>query len=111
MARSSTRRRSGPPGDWPQILTLYDRLGHVWPSPVVALNRAVPLAMVAGPRTALAEVERLERDGRLAAYQYLPAIKADLLTRLGRADEAAAYREAFGLAANEAGRLPRRAAR
>jgi len=88
--------------DWPQIIALYDRLAVVWPSPIVALNRAVPLAMVAGPEAALAEVERLERDGRLAGYQYLPAIKADLLSRLGRADEAAdAYRQALALAANE----------
>ena len=91
--------------DWPQILTLYDRLLDVWPSPVVALNRTVPLAMVAGPAAALAEVDGLERDGRLPGYQYLPAIKADLLSRLGRAHEAAgAYRQAFALAANEAER-------
>jgi RNA polymerase sigma-70 factor, ECF subfamily len=91
--------------DWPQIVALYDRLLEVWPSPVVALNRAVPLAMVAGPQAALAEVERLEGDPRLAGYQYLPAIKADLLSRLGRAGEAAeAYRQAFALAANEAER-------
>jgi RNA polymerase sigma-70 factor, ECF subfamily len=91
--------------DWPQILTLYDRLAHVWPSPVVELNRVVPLSLVAGPQTALAEIERLERDGRLAGYQYLPAIKADLLGRLGRAGEAAAaYRQALALAANEAER-------
>ena len=91
--------------DWPQIVELYDVLLDVWPSPVVALNRAVPLAMVAGPQTALAEVERLERDGRLTDYQYLHAIKADLLSRLGRTDEAAdAYRQAFALAANEAER-------
>ncbi len=91
--------------DWPQIIALYDRLTVVWPSPIVALNRAVPLAMVAGPEVALAEVERLERDGRLSGYQYLPAIKADLLRRLGRADEAAdAYRQALALASNEAER-------
>src|SRR5262249_3717813 len=60
--------------DWPQIVVLYDELLRVWPSPVVALNRAVPLAMVAGPDAALAEVERLERDERLTGYQYLPAI-------------------------------------
>jgi RNA polymerase sigma factor (sigma-70 family) len=91
--------------DWPQIIALYDRLAQVWPSPIVALNRAVPLAMVAGPEAALAEVERLERDGRLSGYQYLPAIKADLLSRLGRADEAAgAYRQALALTANEAER-------
>jgi RNA polymerase sigma factor (sigma-70 family) len=91
--------------DWPQILALYDKLLDVWPSPVVELNRAVPLAMVAGPETALAEIEKLERAGRLSGYQYLPAIKADLLSRLGRTGEAAAaYRQAFALAANEAER-------
>ncbi len=91
--------------DWPQLLALYDRLLQVWPSPVVALNRTVPLAMVSGPGTALAEVERLEHDERLAGYHYLPAIKADLLTRLGRTRAAAAaYRQALALAANDAER-------
>jgi RNA polymerase sigma-70 factor (ECF subfamily) len=91
--------------DWAQIVALYDVLLEVWPSPVVALNRTVPLAMVSGPDSALAEVERLEAGGRLAGYHYLPAIKADLLSRLGRGREAAGcYREAFGLAANEAER-------
>jgi RNA polymerase sigma factor (sigma-70 family) len=91
--------------DWPQLVALYDELLRVWPSPVVALNRAVPLAMAAGPEAALAEVERLERDGRLAGYQYLPAVKADLLARVGRDDEAAgAYRRALELTANEAER-------
>jgi RNA polymerase sigma-70 factor (ECF subfamily) len=72
------------------ILVLYDRLLEVWPSPVVELNRAVPLAMVAGPAAALTEVERLGADERLRGYHYLPAIKADLLSRLGRPREAAA---------------------
>jgi predicted RNA polymerase sigma factor len=91
--------------DWPQLVALYDELLRVWPSPVVALNRAVPLAMTVGPGAALAEVERLERDGRLAGYQYLPAVKADLLVRLGRGAEAAdAYRQALALTANEAER-------
>jgi RNA polymerase sigma factor (sigma-70 family) len=91
--------------DWAQIVELYDRLLTVWPSPVVALNRAVPLAMVRGPQAALAEVDRLNADGRLAGYQYLHAIRADLLTRLGRAAEAAeAYRRALALTANEAER-------
>jgi RNA polymerase sigma-70 factor, ECF subfamily len=92
--------------DWPQIVALYDRLLEVWPSPVVALNRTVPLAMVRGPAAALAEVEGLQRDGRLSGYHYLPAIKAELLSRAGRAREAAdAYRQAFDLAANEAERV------
>ncbi|HEU5419305.1 MAG TPA: DUF6596 domain-containing protein [Streptosporangiaceae bacterium] len=91
--------------DWPQILVLYDKLLEVWPSPVVALNRAVPLARVAGPGAALADVENLERDGRLAGYQYLHAVKADLLSQAGRPAEAAeAYRRAFELAANDAER-------
>jgi RNA polymerase sigma-70 factor (ECF subfamily) len=91
--------------DWQQIVTLYDELLSVWPSPVVALNRTVAVAQVSGPTQALAEVEELEKDGRLAGYQYLPAIKADLLRRLGRTDEASvAYRQALELTSNEAER-------
>jgi RNA polymerase sigma-70 factor (ECF subfamily) len=87
--------------DWPQILTLYDELLRIWPSPVVALNRAVALSMVDGREAALAAVEALERDGRLAGYRYLPATKADLLHGLGRDAEAAvAYREALALTDN-----------
>jgi RNA polymerase sigma-70 factor (ECF subfamily) len=91
--------------DWPQVLTLYDELLKFWPSPVVALNRAVVLAMVRGPRAALAEVDALESRGRLSGYRYLPALKADLLERLGRHHEAASeYRNALDLTDNEAER-------
>ena len=91
--------------DWPQIVTLYDELLSVWPSPVVALNRTVAVSMVSGPAQALEEVAELEKDGRLARYQYLPAIKADLLHRLGRSEEASsAYRRALGLTENDAER-------
>jgi RNA polymerase sigma factor (sigma-70 family) len=91
--------------DWPQVVILYDNLLSVWPSPVVALNRTVAVAMVSGPERALAEVENLERDGRLAGYQYLPAIKADLLRRVGRTAEASvAYGQALELTSNEAER-------
>jgi RNA polymerase sigma factor (sigma-70 family) len=91
--------------DWSQIVTFYNELLSVWPSPVVALNRTVALSHVVGPTRALAEVEELEKDARLAGYQYLPAIKADLLTRLGRAGEAAAaYRRALALTENDAER-------
>ena len=69
--------------DWAQVVTLYDRLLQVWPSPVVALNRAVPLAEVAGPAAALAEV-KLASAGQLENYPYLPAVQANLLLRLGR---------------------------
>jgi RNA polymerase sigma-70 factor (ECF subfamily) len=70
---------------------------------VVALNRAVALAMAEGPEAGLAGIADLERDGDLAGYRYLPAAKADLLRRLGRRAEAAqAYREALELTGNEA---------
>jgi RNA polymerase sigma-70 factor (ECF subfamily) len=89
--------------DWPQILTLYDELLRIWPSPVVALNRAVAVSMVDGPEAALAEVEALARDGRLAGYRYLASTRADLLHRLGRDAEAAgAYQEALALSDNAA---------
>jgi RNA polymerase sigma-70 factor (ECF subfamily) len=69
------------------------------------LNRAVAVSMVAGPAQALKEINELEKDDRLKQYQYLPAIKADLLRRLGRSDEAAiGYRRALELTSNEAER-------
>lgn len=90
--------------DWPQIVRLYDVLMCVWPSSVVALNRAAACAMADGPEAGLAEIAELERhlddkrDTSLAGYRYLPAAKADLLRRLGRRDEAAqAYQEALAL--------------
>lgn len=91
--------------DWPQIVALYDKLLQMWPSPVVALNRAVPVSRASGPAVALAEVEALESAGHLADYQYLPAVKADLLMRLGRTPEAAeAYQRALELTDNAAQR-------
>jgi RNA polymerase sigma factor (sigma-70 family) len=91
--------------EWPQAVQLYDRLLDLWPSPVVALNRTVPLSYATGPAAALAEVEALEHEERLAGYPYLPAIKADLLSRLGRHQEAAtALRRAMELTANDAER-------
>ena len=74
--------------DWPEIVRLYDLLLVSWPSPIVALNRAVAVSMVDGPAVALALVEELEADARLKDYHYVPAIKADLLRRLDRGDEA-----------------------
>ncbi len=71
----------------------------------MALNRVVAFAMVQGPAAALAEIDLLERDGRLAGYHYLPATKADLLRRLDRRDEAAAaYRLAIEWCDNESER-------
>jgi RNA polymerase sigma-70 factor (ECF subfamily) len=91
--------------DWPQIVTLYGELLRTWPSPVVALNRAIAVSMADGPGVALSEVEALEADERLAGYRYLPAAKADMLRRLGRRREAAAaYRDALALTGNAAER-------
>jgi RNA polymerase sigma-70 factor, ECF subfamily len=91
--------------DWPQLLQLYGELLKAWPSPVVALNRAVVLAMVDGPEAALAEIAAIEQDGRLAGYRYLPAARADLLRRLGRRAEAeVGYRAALDLTENAAER-------
>jgi len=91
--------------DWPQLLVLYDRLLRAWPSPVVALNRAVVTSMVEGPAAALEEIARLEQDGRLDSYRYLPATKADLLRRLGRRAEARqSYQDALDLTENSAER-------
>lgn len=88
--------------DWTQVLGLYDLLLRAWPSPVVALNRSVAVAEVHGAAAALAEIEALEADGRLAGYRYLAAAKADYLRRLDRPDEAAAaYERALELADND----------
>jgi RNA polymerase sigma-70 factor (ECF subfamily) len=91
--------------DWPQILGLYDTLLEVWRSPVVELNRAVAVAMVDGPEAGLLALDAVSGDPRLASYPYLEAARADLLRRLGRrAEAAAAYRGALGLASNQAER-------
>jgi RNA polymerase sigma-70 factor (ECF subfamily) len=88
--------------DWPAITRLYEQLMTVMPSPVVALNHAVAVAMSDGPAAGLALVDGLANDGRLDGYQLLPATRADLLRRLGRQEEAAvAYRSAIELADTE----------
>ncbi|MGP9823236.1 RNA polymerase sigma factor [Ectopseudomonas khazarica] len=91
--------------DWAQIVGLYDELLRLNPSPVVALNRAVALAMHEGEEVGLMEVERLLASGELDAYHLLHAARADLLRRLGRTDQAiAAYRQALALAQQGADR-------
>jgi RNA polymerase sigma-70 factor (ECF subfamily) len=87
--------------DWSQILRLYDQLLDVAPGPVVALNRAVALAEVAGPEAALRAVDELGLSG----YHLFHAVRADFLLRLGRIEEAAAaYAAALDLAGNPAER-------
>ncbi len=87
--------------DWPQILGLYEVLGRLAPSPVVALNRAVALAQVAGPAVGLAAMDELGGEPAMAWYRFYHAARADLLRRLGRDGEAAAaYDRALALAPN-----------
>jgi len=91
--------------DWRGIAALYDRLLAAEPSPVVALNRAVAVAMAEGPARGLELLDGLAADGALAGYHLLPAARADLLRRLGRrAEAAAAYRAALELTSNAAER-------
>jgi RNA polymerase sigma-70 factor (ECF subfamily) len=91
--------------DWPQIAVLYAELARLAPSPVVDLNRAVAVAMADGIPAGLALVEELAASGRLDGYHLLPATRADLLRRDGRAAEAAtAYDEALRLAPTDAER-------
>jgi len=91
--------------DWVEITALYGRLHQLVPSPVVALNRAVAVAMADGPAAGLRLVEQIERSGALSSYHLLPATRADLLRRLGQTDAAAAaYRLALDLAPTDAER-------
>ena len=87
--------------DWGEVLALYDLLVGIWPSPVVALNRAVALGLARGPEAGLRAVDALAGEPQLAGYAYLAAARADFLRRLGRVEEArAAYRGALELTEN-----------
>lgn len=79
--------------DWPQIEALYTVLVRLQPGPVVALNRAVAVAMVHGPHAGLAELDRLATDPQLAAGHRLLAVRAHLLQRAGERDAARALFE------------------
>src|SRR5205809_1593861 len=91
--------------DWPQIVRLYDVLERVQPSPVVSLNRAAAVAMVDGPRPALALIDALAATGDLDGYHLLHAARADLLRRAGSSVEAAkSYARALALVTNDSER-------
>jgi len=91
--------------DWLQILRLYDILESLQPSPIVSLNRAVAVAMVHGPRPALAIIDALDAAGDLAGYHLLHSARADLLRRAGSTEEAAkAYLKALELVTNDSER-------
>jgi RNA polymerase sigma-70 factor, ECF subfamily len=87
--------------DWPQIAGLYGVLLRISPSPVIELNHAAAVSMVDGPARALDLIDAIEARGGLDGYELLPAVRADLLRRLGRHSAA---REAY-LAATKATRL------
>ena len=96
-ARASTAAET----DWPRIVSLYGELARLAPSPVVELNRAVAVAMASGPAAGLALVDALAAEPSLSGYHLLPAVRGDLLEKLGRVEEARAeFLRAAALAQN-----------
>ncbi len=88
--------------DWNQIIALYDLLLVSWPSPVVALNRAVALGIAQGPEVGLEALAQLAPESQLSDYNYLASARADFLRQLDRRDEArVAYLEALTQCENE----------
>ena len=101
IAAVHARARSWPDTEWARVVDLYDTLAQVWPSPVVALNRAAALGFARGPQAGLAALEQLSAEPQLAGYGYLPAARAAFLAELGRVAEARqAYQEAILLTEN-----------
>jgi RNA polymerase sigma factor (sigma-70 family) len=90
IAACHARARTPEETDWTRIAALYDALAQLAPSPVVELNRAVAYAMTFGPAEGLAIVDALAPDPALASYHLLPAVRGDLLAKLGRTAEARA---------------------
>ena len=92
--------------DWQEIVGLYDLLVEIWPSPVVALNRAVAVGLAEGPAAGLGALDALAAEPLLATYSYLASARADFLRQLGRTDEARdAYQEALLLSENSVERV------
>jgi RNA polymerase sigma-70 factor, ECF subfamily len=101
IAAVHARARRPAQTDWGRIVALYDELYRLHPTPVVALNLAVAVAMADGPREGLARVDALAAGGALEDYHLLYATRADLLRRLGRPAQARPdYETALRLAAN-----------
>ena len=87
--------------DWNEIAALYAVLARITPSPVIALNHAVAVAMSRGFETGLAQIEQIAAPGDLDSYYLYHAARADLLRRLRRNEDAlAAYERALSLSAN-----------
>ncbi|TMF67946.1 MAG: RNA polymerase sigma factor [Chloroflexi bacterium] len=114
-AIAACHARAATPGDtdWPRIVALYDAVAQLAPSPIVELNRAVAVGMAFGPDAGLDLVDALVGEPSLKSYHLLPAVRGDLLRKLGRAQEARAeFERAASLTENLAERklLTRRAA-
>jgi len=89
IAACHAQARTPEETDWARIVSIYDELARAAPSPVVELNRAVAVSMARGPAAGLAIVDALVSEPALAGYHLLPAVRGDLLARLGRVEEAA----------------------
>jgi RNA polymerase sigma factor (sigma-70 family) len=90
IAACHARAKTAADTDWARIVALYDELARISPSPVVELNRAVAVAMALGPAAGLELVDALAAEPALRNYHLLPSVRADLLAKLGRLDEAKA---------------------
>ena len=102
IAACHARARTGGETDWARIVGLYGALAEITPSPVVELNRAVAVAMLAGPAAGLDLVDKLASEPALDAYHLLPSVRGDLLEKLGRLEEARAeFERAASLTRNE----------
>src|SRR5262249_30129171 len=90
IAACHARARSAGETDWTRIASIYGELAALTPSPIVELNRAVAVSMASGPEAGLAIVDGLVAEPSLKSYHLLPAVRGDLLAKLGRASEARA---------------------
>lgn len=88
IAACHARARSAADTDWNAIVALYDALAQLSPSPIIELNRAVAVSMAFGAAAALDIVDAIAAEGRLRAYHLLPSVRGDLLSKLGRFEEA-----------------------
>lgn len=88
IAACHARARTAAETDWPRIAALYDALATLAPSPVIELNRAVAVGMAFGPEAGLELADALTASADLGAYHLLPAVRGDLLEKLGRRGEA-----------------------